>query len=395
MPRLSRIEGSLRSSVFSDLQRAIDARGGDFIPLHIGDTHRAPVEAARFEALCQGEMGALYGYGATAGMGELREAIAGWTQRAGRALEGASGGNVLLGVGATHALSCAARVLLDPGDEALLAAPYWPLAHGVIHATGARAVEVPLTSRLFASSGRDAGEILREAATERARLVYIISPNNPDGKVLGEAHLAQIARFAIERDLWVIADEVYADYAFDAPHASIARLPGMADRTVTAYSFSKSHALAGARVGYVVAPEGVVAAARKASTHSVFNVPVLMQRAALRALEAGDSWVADARAEYLEARDAAVAALVGSQARFWAAEGGAYLFLDFTELLGGRPLTELLERAVGRGVLLAPGDGFGRDFARHARLCYTSVPLPLLREGLARLREAMDSFERG
>lgn len=396
MPNLSRVEATLRSSVFSDLQQAIEARrarGGDFIPFHIGDTHLLPHEAARYERACTGPESALYGYGATAGTAELRDAIAASLARSGRALEGALGDrHVLVGVGATHALSCAARVLLDPDDDALLAAPYWPLAHGVLHATGARAVEVPLTSRLYANPGLDAGDILREAATPRTRLLYVITPNNPDGKVLERAHLEQIARFAVERDLWVIADEVYADYTFNLPHTSIARLPGMAERTVTAYSFSKSHALAGARVGYVVAPERVVAATRKASTHSVFNVPVLMQRAALRALEEGGAWVEAARTEYQAARDAAAAALTGSSAHFWVAEGGTYLFLDFTDLLQGRPLRQLLEAAVDSGVLLAPGDAFGRDYETWARLCYTSVPLPTLREGLARLRETMNRF---
>lgn len=398
MPRLSQIEGALRSSVFSDLQQAIDAHragGGDLIPLHIGDTHRLPPEAARYEAACAGGQESLYGYGTTTGLGELRAAIAASLARSGRALDGATGErHVLIGVGATHALSCAARALLDPGDDALIAAPYWPLAHGVLHACGARAVEVPLTTRLYADPGLDAGELFREAATPRTRLLYFITPNNPDGKVLDATHLEQIARFAAERDLWVIADEVYADYAFDLPHTSIARLPGMGDRTVTAFSFSKSHALAGARIGYVVAPERVIAAARKASTHSVFNVPVLMQRAALQALEGGDAWLAEVRAEYLATRDVAAAALAGSPARFWAAEGGTYLFLDFTHLLRGRPLRLLLEEAVRRGVLLAPGDAFGRDFSTWARLCYTSVPVPALREGIARLREAMESFER-
>ena len=396
MPSLSQVAAAIRPSVFSDLQAAIAARrarGGDVISFHIGDSYRLPLDAARFEVSCTNERDALYGYGATAGLAELRSAVAASLSRAERAFEGVDGErHVLVGVGATHALSCAARILLDGGDEVLLASPYWPLAHGIFQACGARTLEVPLTSRLYADPSLDVGDLLRAAVTPRTRALYFITPNNPDGKMMAEAQLAQIARFAVEHDLWVIADEVYADYTFGRRHVSIARLPGMRERTVTMFSFSKSHGLAGARVGYIVAPEHVVAAARKTSTHSVFNVPVLMQRAALRALEGGGEWLAESRADYLAARDIAGAALAGSAARFSLADGGAYLFLDFTELLEGRPLRLLLERAIHEGVLLAPGDAFGKDFTTWARLCYTAVSREDLRVGLARLSSAIASF---
>jgi len=100
---------------------------------------------------------------------------------------------------------------------------------------------------------------------------------------------------ARRRDLWVIADEVHADYVYDGEHRSIARLPGMADRTVSAYSLSKSHALAGLCVGYIAGPTALVAAARKVATHTVFNVPLVAQRYAARAIAEGDGRLAEAR----------------------------------------------------------------------------------------------------
>src|SRR5207249_2614856 len=115
------------------------------------------------------------------------------------------------------------------------------------------------------------------------------------------------------------------DYTYDREHASIASLEGMRARTVTASSFSKSHALAGARVGYVVAPEEVIAAARKISTHTIFNVPVVAQRAAHAAMIEDAGWIDTARAEYRAARDAAVTALAGARVSFHIAEGGSYL----------------------------------------------------------------------
>ena len=188
---------------------------------------------------------------------------------------------------------------------------------------------------------------------------------------------------------------MYADYVYDGAHASIARLPGMGERTLSAYSLSKSHALAGARVGFLVAPERVVAVARRVATHTVFNVPVASQRVALAALEAAPQWMSEARREYAGARAATMQALEGTGVRAFAPQGGSYVFVDFAPVLGGRPLKALLERAIDRGVLLAPGDGCGEAYASWARLCFTSVPRPRLLEGFAHLRAAIDDLRSG
>lgn len=398
-PSLSASAQRIRPGVFAELERhiaAFAARGGELIPLHIGDTYLAPPEAARFATAVSSETRdpSLYRYGPTAGLPALRDAIAREArERRGMAeVDGAR--HVHVGVGGTHALFCAVRATLDPGDEVLVAAPYWPLAPGIFHACGARPVEVPFTSLLYGDPSLDAGEVLAEALTPRTRAIYFISPNNPDGKVLSRKHLEQIAALAAARDLWVFADEVYAETAFDAPHTSMATLPGMAARTMSLYSFSKSHALAGARVGYVIAPEEVVLAMRRVSTHTVFNVPLAMQRAALAALDGGSQWTLDARATYRTARDASALRLAGSKIRFSLAEGGTYLFLDFSAAIGDAPMSKLLALAVDRGVLLAPGDAFGQTYESFARLCFTSVPLPKVLEGIDRLRAATDALLR-
>jgi aspartate/methionine/tyrosine aminotransferase len=229
--------------------------------------------------------------------------------------------------------------------------------------------------------------------TPRVRAVYLITPNNPDGKVYSAAHLASIARFAAARDLWVLSDEVYHDFVYEGAHGSIARLEGMAERTLSAYSLSKSHGLAGARVGFLVAPERVVAIARRVATHTVFNVPVAAQRVALEAMAGPPSWTDDVRRRYREARDAAMAALDGLRGhgvRAFAPDGGSYVFVDFTEALAGAPLVPLLERAIDKGVFLLPGDGCGDGYASWARLCFTSVSQSRVLEGIARLRAAIE-----
>jgi aspartate/methionine/tyrosine aminotransferase len=392
---LSRSASAIGASVFAELAPRIELRrrsGGDLVELHLGDTHRPPPIAARFAEVEPEAFDAdLYRYGNVLGLPALREAFAGMLESHGRGMPGADPSrHVLVGCGATHALLCTLRAVLEPGDEVLVAAPYWPLAVGVIRAAGGVPVEVPLTRRLYGDPTLETGEILARAITPRTRAIYFATPNNPDGKVLTAAHLAGIARVAQERELWVFADEVYADYAYEGEHRSIARLGGMAEQTISVYSVSKSHALAGARVGFAVAPERVVGVARRVGTHSVFNVPVAAQRLTLSALRGAGAWIDEARADYRAARDELLRGMAGAGLRLSVPEGGSYAFVDFAPVLRGRSPRELLESAVDRGVLVAPGEGFGEGFASSARICFTSVPRARLVEGIRRLRDAID-----
>jgi len=390
--------------VFAELQSRIDrlaARGIELVPLQIGDTFLAPPEPARRAlAALDPEDVTLHRYGGTAGLPELRRAVA--RRVAAHGLDVDPEGEILVGNGGTHALFCAARAVLDPGDEVLVASPYWPLAPGVFTSCGAVPVDVPLTQRLYAERDADAGMILAAAITPQTKALYLISPNNPDGKVLSGADLERIAAVAREHDLWVFSDEVYADVVYGREHRSIATLPGMRERTIVLHSMSKSHALAGSRVGFVVAPPEVVLSARRVSTHTAFNVSVAMQRAAVAALE-DDAFPVRARDTYREARDRAAAALEGAPVRFHVADGATYLFVDFApafegmppERRGPRPLLALLERAVDRGVLLAPGDAFGATYDTCARLCFTAVPADRVVLGVERVLEALHAMTKG
>jgi aspartate/methionine/tyrosine aminotransferase len=395
MPDLSRSAVGIRASVFAELAPRIEAHaraGGDLVALHIGDTYLAPPAGARFGRVEPGDTDpALYVYGALPGLDALRAAFARELVTKGRGpAEVDPARHVLVGAGATHAIYCALRSVLDPGDEVIVAAPYWPLSVGVVRAAGGVPVEVPLTSRLYEDPGASAAALVERAITPRTRGLYLISPNNPDGYVYTEGQLRELAALAVARDLWVLSDEVYADYVYQGAHASIARMPGMAERTLSAYSLSKSHALAGARVGFLAAPERVVALTRRVATHTVFNVPVASQRVALAALQAPPDWMNDARTAYRAARDATLAALAGTGVRASAPKGGSYVFVDFAPLLRGKPLRGLLEQAIDEGVLVAPGDGCGEAYAACARLCFTSVPPERLAVGLERLARAME-----
>jgi aspartate/methionine/tyrosine aminotransferase len=407
-PPLSSTAARIRPPVFADLQSRIDAlaaRGEQLVPLQIGDTWLAPPAAAsRVLAEIDASDASIYRYGPTAGLPALREAIAKTVRRHGLDVDPVD--EVLVGNGGTHALFCVARAVLDAGDEVLMASPYWPLAPGIFTACGAIPVEVPLTQRLYQDESQDesldAGALFAAAITPRTKAIYVISPNNPDGKVLRRHQLERIAAVAREHDLWVFSDEVYAETVFEGAHVSIASLPDMRDRTIVLHSMSKSHALAGCRVGFAIAPGAVVASGRRVSTHSAFNVSIVMQRAALAAL-ADESFPKAAKATYRDARDRAVKALAGAPVKAHRADGATYLFVDFApafeamgpERAGARPLFALLERAVDRGVLLAPGDAFGAGYETCARLCTTAVPIDRVLVGIDRLLDALDAMRTG
>ena len=322
MKPLSSTAARIRPPVFAELQSRIDRlgeRGIPLVPLQIGDTWLAPPVAAQavLGGIDSGDA-SIYRYGPTAGVAALREAVAEKVKAHGFVAD--AGSEVLVGNGGTHALFCVARAVLDEGDEVLMASPYWPLAPGIFTSCGATPIEVPLTQRLYDDLTLDAGAAFAAAIGPRTKAIYLISPNNPDGKVLSRRDLESIAATSRQHDLWVFSDEVYADTVFDGEHVSIAALDGMRERTIVLHSMSKSHALAGCRIGFAIAPPAVIASARRVSTHSGFNVSIVMQRAALAAL--GDAeFPRAAKAIYRSARDRAVRAFAGSPVKTHVADG--------------------------------------------------------------------------
>ncbi|HZS36625.1 MAG TPA: pyridoxal phosphate-dependent aminotransferase, partial [Polyangia bacterium] len=201
--------------------------------------------------------------------------------------------------------------------------------------------------------------------------------------------LESLAELARRHDLWVLADEVYEDLSYTSPHLSIASLPGMAERTITVFSLSKSFALAGYRLGYAVAAPQPMHALRKVVNHTVYNIPDVLQRAALALLDdpASAHWLAEARRSYLEARAQAAA---GCPAPHHLPDGATYLFVDLRPWLPGeREIWPLVEQLLDAGVSISPGEQFGRGFERHARLCFTAVPPDRLAVGLERLRATL------
>ncbi|MEW5855411.1 MAG: pyridoxal phosphate-dependent aminotransferase [Myxococcota bacterium] len=380
---------SMRPSFFARMLERLATYRGEVFTFHIGDASQPPPLEVQSEAARAAADPSVYRYGHPLGEASLRQALTGWLNRRhglGLGLE-----EVLICTGATAGLSIAAETLLHPGDEVLLCTPCWPLIRGVVQKSAAVPVEVDLTQELYRRPGADVVDLLTRRMTPRTRALYFTSPNNPDGKVLDRAALNGLAEVSIRHNLWVLFDAAYMDFSFVGEMPLISTLPGMEERTVTVGTFSKTFGMAGMRVGWLGAHKSVMAEMRKVANHTNYHVNAIAQRMALKALELGDAPVDEMRARTRAARDLCLKTLTLATP---CPEGGAYIFPDLSNVLKGREVMDLLLYAVDRGVVMAPGDGFGQSYERHARLCYTAMPQEMLRRGLDRVNEVLESYAR-
>lgn len=382
-PDVSTAGAAVPASIFARLREHLARFPGDVIPLHIGDTYLPPPFSLADMAWADVPDSELYAYGNAAGWAPLVDEIVQKARRKNRIAATPLG--VLIACGATHALACAIQGLCDPGDELILLTPHWPLIRGIALASNVVPIEVPVA---MTQTPNQLAERLTAAITERTSAIYLATPNNPDGSMLSSSQLEAIAQVAADRRLWLFSDEVYEDYGYDAEHVSIASLPAAADRTVTVFSFAKSFGQAGLRVGYALAPESIAGTLIKLVNHSVYNVPVAMQQAALGAMRSGASFVASARGRYRTARDRARARLAAPSE---CPTGGAYLWVDFRQWTDDDCLP-ILEQCAAAGVLLAPGTAFGAACGGFARLCFTGVTPERLDEGIDRINAVVGSW---
>jgi aspartate/methionine/tyrosine aminotransferase len=282
--------------------------------------------------------------------------------------------DVVITNGGTHALFLAFQALLGAGDEALVLSPHWmaiPKLVGFAHGASYRSLPVYLELLDGTLDPARLAARIRGAVTSRTRGIYLNTPNNPTGAVLSRAHLEAIAEVARERDLWVISDEAYEHLLFDgARHVSIAALPAMADRTISVFTFSKSYAMTGWRVGYLVAPpelRGILGPLLAFyTTHGVFPA---VQTAARAAITGDQSAVETMRRAYEERRDLLLEGLRGQNAiRVPKPQGAFYAFADVSGAQAGRDIWALVDEWLSLGVAVLPGTAFGPEFGSWVRI---------------------------
>ncbi len=291
-----------------------------------------------------------------------------------------SADEVMVTTGGIHAVFCVCHALLEPGDEVLVPDPEWPPAQGNV--AGARGVAVPYP--LHASRGwRPDIDELGRLVTPKTRAIYVNSPNNPTGGTLTNEDLAAIAGLARERNLWIISDEAYEDFVFDgSPYTSIASLPGMYERTIPLYTFSKTYAMTGLRLAYVAIKNTTIRDRfRKMLFLTVANTSSLIQYGGVGALAGSQASIDAFRTEIIARRDLFYSGMADVAPGIFSGTPPAGAFYAFMKVnpewrspLPGAPeslswaMTEFLIKKGRIGCV--PGVDFGAQGEGYIRFCF-------------------------
>ncbi|KAA8699397.1 MULTISPECIES: pyridoxal phosphate-dependent aminotransferase [Pseudomonas] len=365
-PFVERISGE-SVSAWDIHYAAVEARGRgeDVIVLSVGDP-----DFATASAICETAVDALRAgdthYTHVLGRPALREAIAAKQSR----LQGIAvhADNVALVAGAQNGLFATSLCLFSQGDEVLVPEPMYLTYEACIHASGARIATIEQPA---ANGFRLTRAALEKAISAKTRGIALATPCNPTGNVYSREELELVAEVAREHDLWVISDEVYGQITYDQPHLSIASLPGMAERTVVLNSLSKTHAMTGWRVGWVVAPTALVGHLDNLLLCMLYGLPGFIQEAAIKALELDDEVVSDARTVYRRRRDLVVAGLGGiADLDCRVPQAGMFMLVDVRRTgLSSMDFAWQLFRATGVSVLDA--QAFGASAEGFVRISFT------------------------
>ena len=288
--------------------------------------------------------------------------------------------------GTQNALFAASLCLLEEGDEVIAFDPMYLTYDATLRSGGATLTRLALDAdRGF----RVDADLLARAVGPSTRAVVLNTPNNPTGAVASVDELEGVAELACRHDLWVVADEVYSELVFEGTHTSIASLDGMADRTVTVSSLSKSHAMTGWRIGWAIAPTELIGHFNDLGMAMAYGLPGFIQAAAAEALATQDAAVDDMRSIYRRRRDLVAAALDGIEGvPILVPQAGMYVMVDVRSVPASADgFAWDLYRSTGVAVVDAVG--FGPASAGWIRISFTTGDADLA-EGCRRIREHIE-----
>ena len=373
--------------------KAMRAQGIDVISFGAGEPDfdtPARIKAAAVRALESGHTK----YTEVGGIPELRAAVCQKFKRD-NGLDYAPD-EVTVSCGAKHALYNIFMALVNPGDEVLIPSPYWVSYPEQVRLLGA----VPVSVLTAESTGFDLDPaLLRQAVTPRTKLIVLDSPGNPTGAVFSAAALAEVARLAEERDLWVVSDECYEALTYEGRHVSIAALsPEIKARTIVVNTCSKAYAMTGWRIGYAAGPRAVIKAMTDVQSQVTSNPTSIAQWAAVEALSGPQDEVAMMTREFDRRRRVIIDGLNAIPGVRCVMPKGAFYAVPYVSDLFGkrarggvlRGSTDVCDFLLDEArVATVAGLDFGSD--AHIRLSY-ATGLETIKQGLARIASAVSSL---
>lgn len=378
-----RVRGTKPSGIrkFFDILESMD----DVISLTVGQPDFITPWHIREAGITALENGKTY-YTSNKGMIELRNEIAKYLNRR-FDLEYDGQSEIIVTVGGSEAIDLAIRAVVNPGDEVIVVEPsfvcYTPIA--------AIAGATPVTIRTkeedkFKLNAED----LKAAITDKTKLLVLPFPNNPTGAILEKSELEKIADVVRDTNIMVLSDEIYAELTYGKKHISFASLPGMKERTILVSGFSKAYAMTGWRLGYLAAPEELVAQMFKIHQYAIMCAPTTSQFAAIEALKNGDDDIEYMTGEYNGRRKILLKGLKSIGIDCFEPEGAFYAFPNISKF--GLSSEEFCERLLyDHKVGIVPGNAFGECGEGFARISY-AYSLDHIQKALSKIKEFIDTL---
>ena len=355
----------------------------DAISLGVGEPDFDTPWHIRDEGIYSLERGRTF-YTSNAGLKELKEEIANYLRRRVH-VDYDDRHEVLVTVGGSEAIDMAMRVMLNPGEEVLIPQPSYVSYEPCTIMAGGKPVIIELKAE---NEFRLTPEELLQHITDKTKLLVLPFPNNPTGAIMEQKDLEAIAKVIIEKDLYVLSDEIYSELTYKEDHVSIASIPDMQERTILINGFSKAYAMTGWRLGYACGPRKIIEQMTKLHQYAIMCAPTTSQYAAVEALRNGDDDVAMMREAYNQRRRYLVHAFKEMGLECFEPYGAFYIFPCIKEF--GMTSEEFASRfLMEEKVAVVPGTAFGDCGEGFLRISY-AYSLENLKEALGRMQKFID-----
>ena len=327
-------------------------------------------------------------YTSNSGLKELRQEIANYLKRR-QNLEYDAMKEVLITVGGSEAIDIGMRVMLNPGEEVLIPQPSYVSYEPCVVLAGGVPVIIDLKEE---NDFRLTAKELSDAITEKTKILVLPCPNNPTGAILEEKDLREIAKICVEKDIFVMSDEIYAELTYKEKHISIAQMPGMQERTILINGFSKAYAMTGWRLGYACGPADIIEQMLKVHQYAIMCAPTTSQYAAVEALKNGDEDVQEMREAYNQRRRYLVHEFQEMGLKCFEPFGAFYIFPSIQEF--GMTSDEFATRfLMEEKVAVVPGTAFGACGEGFLRISY-AYSLENLKVAIGRLRDFVERLRK-